>query len=86
MVWVNNFIMRSKGKKSLKLPEVNEKSLSYALHSINVASQGCYDNNKRLRLDEGFGDYNMRLFRLRDKVRYVKDIPSAFTPDIRKLL
>lgn len=68
------------------MPEVNEKSLSYALHSINVASKGCYDNSKRLRLDQGFGDYNMRLFRLKDRVRYVKDVPSAFTPTIRRML
>jgi hypothetical protein len=78
--------MRSKGRKSFKLPDVNERSPSYALHSIHVASKGCYDNNKRLRLDQGFGDYNMRLFRLKDRVRYVKDVPSAFTPTIKRLL
>lgn len=78
--------MKPKNKKPIKLPDVNEKSLSYALHSIEVAAKGCYDDNKKLRLDEGFGDYNMRLFRFKDRKKYLKNIPSAFTPSIQRLL
>lgn len=78
--------MKVKGKKGVRLPEVTSQTLSYALHSIDLSNNGCYDTHTRLRLDNGFGDYNMRLFRPKDRKKYLKSIPTAFTPNIQRLL
>ncbi len=49
------------------LPQVNSNERNYLMRSIDIAKKGCYDNNRKLKIDEGFGDYNMNLFRLRNK-------------------
>jgi hypothetical protein len=48
-----------------------------------LAKEGCYDQQKRLKIDGGFGDYNMKLFRFRERLKFVREIPSAFTSSIK---
>lgn len=68
------------------MPNVKDTSISYVLNSIKIAKNGCYDDQKRLYIDGGFGDYNINLFRLRNKRKFIRDIPSSFTPTIKDLL
>lgn len=73
-------------RRPVSFPVVKSENISYTLRSISLAKEGCYDKNKRLLVDGGYGDYNMRLFRLRDKLRFVREIPSAFSSSIREAL
>jgi hypothetical protein len=41
-------------------------------------NDGCYENGK-LKIDGNIGDYHMSVFRLKDRKKRLKDIPSAFT-------
>lgn len=52
------------GKRPLTLPDV-AKGTSYVFRSINTINKGCYDETNKLRIDQGYGDYNMRIFRLK---------------------
>lgn len=56
--------MNHRGKRPLTLPDV-AKATSYVFRSINTVKNGCYDENNRLRIDQGYGDYNMNIFRLK---------------------
>jgi hypothetical protein len=56
--------MTHRGKKPLTLPDVT-KGTSYVFRSINTVKKGCYDENNKLRIDQGYGDYNMSIFRLK---------------------
>lgn len=56
--------MNHRGKRPLTLPDV-AKATSYVFRSINTVKKGCYDENNRLRIDQGYGDYNMNIFRLK---------------------
>ena len=59
-------------KKNISLPNVKEKEDSYALKAIDLAKKGCYNSNRQLKIDEGYGDYSMNLFRLKHKRKYVR--------------
>jgi hypothetical protein len=74
--------MKRNIKRAIKLPDVKDKRISYALHSVDIAKKGCYNEDKKLLIDEGYGDYNMKLFRMKDRKKYITSIPTAFTPTI----
>lgn len=50
----------------------------YIKESLNRVDAGCYQNGS-LDIDGGIGDYKMSIFRLKDRNRRVKDIPTIFT-------
>lgn len=79
--------MKKSAKRVISLPSVSEAdhSLSYIARSIDNARNGCYQNN-RFKIDEGYGDYNMNLFRLREKRQYLRNIPSLFSQTFKNLL
>ena len=56
--------MTQRGKKPLNFPNVS-KGTSYVFRSINTVKKGCYDETNKLRIDQGYGDYNMSIFRLK---------------------
>jgi len=59
--------MKSSIKKPVSLPKVRDSLTTYTLNSIEIAKKGCYSKNNTLLIDQNFGDYNMNLFRLRNK-------------------
>ena len=73
-------------RRPVSLPLVKGDNISYTLRSISLAKEGCYDKQKRLNIDGGYGDYNMKLFRFRERLKFVRDIPSALTPSIKEAL
>jgi len=80
--------MKKSGKRVVSLPSVreNDRNLSYIARSIDNAKKGCYENNRCLKIDEGYGDYNMKLFRLKSKRDYVRNIPTIFSNSFKNLL
>jgi hypothetical protein len=56
--------MNQRGKRPMTLPDVT-KGTSYVFRSINTVKKGCYDESNKLRIDQGYGDYNMNIFRLK---------------------
>ena len=59
--------MKKSGKRVVTLPQVLTTESRYLSRSIDTAKKGCYDHKRKLRIDLGYGDYNMNLFRLRSK-------------------
>lgn len=78
--------MRRDKKETCSLPHTKLQQKSYVEKSLSIAKRGCYNSNRELKIDDGFGDYNMNLFRLRNKRKYIRNIPTAFSPEIRDLL
>lgn len=78
--------MRKTHKKNFSLPNVKQKDSSYVAKSIDIAKKGCYNSNKELKIDDAYGDYNMNLFRFKNKRKFVRDIPTAFSGAIKTLL
>jgi len=56
--------MNQRVKRPLTLPDVT-KGASYVFRSINTIKSSCYDETNKLQIDQGYGDYNMRIFRLK---------------------
>ena len=75
--------MKPRHKKSITLPNFNQKASTYTSRVIELSKAGCYDPQKRLKIDGGFGDYNMSLFRLKNRKKIVRNIPTAFTPTLQ---
>ena len=73
-------------KNAVSLPSVREKDQSYVTQSIERVKKGCYGSNRQLKIDDAYGDHNMHLFRLKNKKKYIRDIPTALTPTIKELL
>jgi hypothetical protein len=51
----------------------------YISESLRKVENGCYRNGN-LCIDDGFGDYRMSLFRLKDRNRCFNGNQSSFTP------
>ena len=78
--------MRKGHKKNISLPNVNDKDKSYITKSIEMYKNGCYNSEKGINIDGAYGDYNMHLFRLKNRKNFTRNIPSAFTSNIKNLL
>jgi hypothetical protein len=37
-----------------------------------------------MQIDGGYGDYCMKLFRVKDRMKYAADIPTLYTPEMRR--
>ena len=70
-------------KRPKSLPVLFEPKKCYITKSINRIEKGCYDSKGRLAIDGGYGDYNMSLFRLKDKRKFIREVPSVFTAEIK---
>jgi hypothetical protein len=68
------------------LPAIRTRTPPTALRAVALARAGCYDTQGHLLIDEGYGDHNMSLFRLRNRRKYLREVPSAFVPSIKDLL
>lgn len=75
--------MKPRHKKSITLPNFNQKASTYTYKALELSKVGCYDQEKRLKIDGGFGDYNMYLFRLRNRKKMIRNVPTAFTPTLQ---
>lgn len=70
--------MSSLSKQTGSLPPLGQKHYSYIERTISFLEEGGKEG-KHLKIDGDFGDYRMRLFRLKDRKKYANDIKSVFT-------
>lgn len=61
-----------------KRSKPKENAGEYIKKSMKIIEEGCYENGK-LKIDGSIGDYNMSIFRFKDRKRRINDISTAFT-------
>lgn len=72
-------------RKAASLPPLRKQEPSYIEKSMALLEAGCHQDES-LKIDGFYGDYRMKLFRLKDKNHYANNIKSIFTNTFRESL